>query len=221
MAVSDTPDTPNIWVPLPFWCMCNSRSFCFPPQECPLHPWVAHGYTEADWEKECALSIIRAAMTNDTKLIEDIKPMEDPRSAKALADAAKADTETAASKDIRACPWCARWMVKDDACNWVCCGEVMVGGVATFRVMSGCGNQWCFQCGKKLCGALWDPVTGRRLAGTASTTHTSECCRSERTFSEDAFCPGGHNVHVVARWVDRAPPAAVGEETESKQDTVA
>ncbi len=47
------------------------------------------------------------------------------------------------------CPWCGRWTLKDQACNHVVCGVDTARG---FVREHGCGHQFCFQCGKKLCG---------------------------------------------------------------------
>lgn len=65
---------------------------------------------------------------------------------------------------------------KDEACNWVRCGAV-AGAVprdAEGRGLYGCGEQFCFQCGLKLCNA--------------SESHGA-CCALE------GYCPGGHNSH--------------------------
>ena len=86
----------------------------------------------------------------------------------------------------RCCPWCGRWALKDDACNWVCCGYAANGA---FHIGAGSGQQFCFACGGKLCGLLFHPHTGARQPGT-STQHTAACCG----LGVD-FCPGGHNSH--------------------------
>lgn len=91
----------------------------------------------------------------------------------------------AASDTAMRCPWCDTWALKDTACNWVCCGLDAAG----FHVGAGCGRQWCFACGGKLCGQMFDPATGVALPGV-STSHSDACCG----FGTDV-CPGGHNSH--------------------------
>lgn len=83
------------------------------------------------------------------------------------------------------CPWCGRWALKDAACNWVCCGLDASG----FVVGAGCGRQFCFLCGRKLCGALFDAATGARQLHV-HTNHSAACCGVGAD-----FCPGGHNSH--------------------------
>ncbi len=97
------------------------------------------------------------------------------------------------SDDAKQCPWCARWCLKDAACNYIfACGMQAVNNL--FVVGTGCGKPWCWQCGKKFCGLFIDPLTGQRIEG-ARTSHTDTCCRSEPDFSVDTYCPGGHNSH--------------------------
>lgn len=108
----------------------------------------------------------------------------------------------AADDDARPCPWCGRWAMKDPACNWVCCGEFNDAemGVRGFRVGMGCGRQWCFRCGRPLCGApRFDATTGA-AAGGVSSNHTATCCEASDPSGAVVFCPGGHNSH--------RPPAA-------------
>lgn len=100
----------------------------------------------------------------------------------------------AGSVDAKQCPWCAQWALKDATCNWVCCGDDTRDG---FILGAGCGRQWCFECGKKLCGLLFGPE-GTRL--NTSTNHDATCCRSEKDFKEADYCCGGHNSHVGKRW---------------------
>ncbi len=83
------------------------------------------------------------------------------------------------------CPWCLRWALKNDACNWVCCGLTEAG----FVIHGGCGRQFCFHCGKKLCGQyIWPHNGARNLA--VGDCHSAACCG----VSPD-MCPGGHNSH--------------------------
>jgi hypothetical protein len=93
------------------------------------------------------------------------------------------------------CPWCERWALKAQACNHVVCGVDTLRG---FVPGHGCGHQFCFQCGKKLCGRVYDPQTGARHP--QATSHTEACCPAEAGFVQDEYCPGGHNSHTAARW---------------------
>jgi hypothetical protein len=95
------------------------------------------------------------------------------------------------------CPWCQRWALKDDACNWVCCG--LESGSNAFVVGAGCGRQWCFSCGKRLCGVLYDSTSGQIHQGV-STSHGRRCCSAECKQAgldpyESSYCQGGHNSH--------------------------
>ena len=58
------------------------------------------------------------------------------------------------------CPWegCGRSFMKDNACNHVVCGRDAGG----FQINMGCGRQFCFACGKKLCTRVYNPATGVR-----------------------------------------------------------
>ena len=91
------------------------------------------------------------------------------------------------------CPWCGTEWTKDEACNWVCCGLVKVGGKDTFLSYVGCGRQFCFRFGRKLCGTLYGAEG--KIAGVADS-HTASCdCVNDGT-----HCPGGHNSHCPPRW---------------------
>jgi len=53
--------------------------------------------------------------------------------------------------DAKQCPWCDRWCLKDNACNYIfACG--LATGASDFLIHHGCGKSWCFECGKKFCG---------------------------------------------------------------------
>ena len=103
--------------------------------------------------------------------------------------------EVTGAADAHPCPHCGRWALKDDRCNWVCCGLETHG---TFRAGQGCGRQWCFRCGLKLCTRVYDEE-GTRIAG-ARTDHDASCCAAEATADTvDGWCPGGHHSHCAAR----------------------
>ena len=101
-----------------------------------------------------------------------------------------------AKDDAKQCPWCERWCLKDDACNYIfSCGLDSKG---TFNIGAGCGRSWCWECGKKFCGRYHDPVSGQRLV-SAKDVHTN-CCISEIGFVQSDYCPGGHNSHCEPRF---------------------
>jgi hypothetical protein len=94
------------------------------------------------------------------------------------------------------CPHCGRPALRS-GCNYVfACGL----DSKTFHPGMGCGKPYCYKCGKKFCGQRHDPVTGQLLKGKYLDKHTKDCCRKELGFSEDDYCPGGHNSHCPKRW---------------------
>ena len=98
--------------------------------------------------------------------------------------------------DAKQCPWCKRWCLKDDSCNYIfSCGLDSKG---VFHIGAGCGRSWCWQCGKKFCSQYHDPQNGQRLV-SAKDTHTN-CCIDEIGFIQSDYCPGGHNSHCEKRW---------------------
>jgi hypothetical protein len=100
--------------------------------------------------------------------------------------------------DAKQCPWCERWCLKDDACNYIfACG--LVSGSGKFVIGAGCGKSWCFECGKKFCGTYIDPLNGRKTS-EAKEHHNNVCCKSEVGFKEEEYCCGGHNSHCNKRW---------------------
>ena len=116
---------------------------------------------------------------------DDGKDGEDGESSPLLIPSAA--TIVAAACGGRVCPWCQAVCVKDDACNWVCCG--LVSGSNRFFPDFGCGHQWCFACAKKLCGRLYQPPSATQRPGV-SINHTATCCPATSD-----FCVGGHNSH--------------------------
>ena len=98
--------------------------------------------------------------------------------------------------DAKQCPWCARWCLKDAACNYIfACG--LQTGTDIFIVGTGCGRPWCWECGKKFCDVFVDPDTGNKTNGR--TFHNSECCKRDPSYVRQEFCPGGHNSHCAPR----------------------
>jgi len=99
--------------------------------------------------------------------------------------------------DAKQCPWCTRWCLKDDACNYIfACGLQTRGG---FFVGAGCGKSWCWECGKKFCGQYINPTTGVKTP-EAKENHNADCCKKEVGFIQDQYCPGGHNSHCEKRF---------------------
>lgn len=98
--------------------------------------------------------------------------------------------------DAKQCPHCQRWALKDAACNYVfACGLTTEG---VFKVGTGCGKSWCWQCGKKYCGIYMDPETGHKRAD-AKDMHAA-CCATEEGFKQEDYCQGGHSPHCHPRW---------------------
>ena len=65
------------------------------------------------------------------------------------------------STEAKQCPWCERWCLKDDKCNYIfACGLDKKG----FHKDAGCGKSWCWGCGEKFCGQYYDPVSGLKMA---------------------------------------------------------
>ena len=99
--------------------------------------------------------------------------------------------------DAKQCPWCERWCLKDDGCNYIfSCGLDTSG---KFVVGGGCGKSWCWGCGLRFCGQYFDPVTGLRTSG-AKDSHDANCCRSVAGFKESDFCSKGCSSHCSRRW---------------------
>ena len=103
--------------------------------------------------------------------------------------------------DAKQCPWCERWCLKDDACNYIfACG--LQTGNRGFMMGAGCGRSWCWSCGKKFCGQYINVTTGSKTAD-AKDQHTAECCRKEMGFTKETYCPGGHNSHCEKRFEEK------------------
>ncbi len=99
--------------------------------------------------------------------------------------------------DAKTCPWCERWCLKDNACNYIfACGLVTEG---KFVLGAGCGRSWCWECGKKFCGMYIDPATGQKKHD-ARESHNGECCMKDPDFKKEEYCCGGHNSHCEKRW---------------------
>lgn len=98
--------------------------------------------------------------------------------------------------DVMFCPHCGELFCKDERCSFVFCG---LGGDNVFRVGFGCGKSFCYTCGKKYCGQHYDAKTGERLPSFRDK-HDATCCRIEKGFQMDDYCPGGHSAHCSVRW---------------------
>lgn len=100
------------------------------------------------------------------------------------------------SKDAKVCPWCKRWCLKDNACDYVfACG---LDDKNVFNKNQGCGRTWCWRCEKKYCSKYYDPETGVRLP-TAKDNHDATCCSKEAGYVKEEYCPGGHSSHCAPR----------------------
>ncbi|MBD52955.1 MAG: hypothetical protein CL450_06645 [Acidimicrobiaceae bacterium] len=93
--------------------------------------------------------------------------------------------------DAKQCPWCERWSLKDDQCNYVVCGRPEVG---VFILGMGCGRAWCYECGGKLCGRMFCEETGELLDPNEDHNHIGNP-DAQRACSAPGFCMGGHNSH--------------------------
>ena len=92
--------------------------------------------------------------------------------------------------DICRCPHCDRMTVKDEACNYVVCGRISTG----FQIGYGCGRPFCFLCGGKLCGKMYDETNGNLLDSNEDHNHMNDEGARSRC-SQNGYCPGGHNSH--------------------------
>ena len=104
------------------------------------------------------------------------------------------------------CPWCDRWCLKDDQCNYVVCGR---NSQNQFVPQAGCGHAWCYQCGKKLCGRMYAED------GTLLDPNEDHNIRHRPTPDDPCsgpdYCPGGHNSHKdLSHAVGPGRPPAVG-----------
>ena len=77
------------------------------------------------------------------------------------------------SADAKQCPWCERWCLKDNACNYIFACGLQANG--NFTVGTGCGRSWCWECGKKFCGQYINQETGQKT-NLAKDDHDFECC---------------------------------------------
>lgn len=69
---------------------------------------------------------------------------------------------------IRNCPHCNKKNIYDGMNTYVICGYTSKG-----YDWKGCGKDWCFQCGKKLCKS-WN---NDMLFNKFNRTHNSKCCK--------------------------------------------
>jgi hypothetical protein len=88
------------------------------------------------------------------------------------------------------CPWCQRWCLKDNQCNYVVCGR---NHLNQFVPKAGCGRAWCYQCGKKLCGRMYSEE-GTLLNPNEDHNWGHSPTPDDPCTGPD-YCPGGHNSH--------------------------
>jgi hypothetical protein len=94
----------------------------------------------------------------------------------------------------RQCPHCERYSLKDDRCQFVVCGRDQSGFLRDADGNPlGCGRPWCFQCGKKLCGRVFNPDTG--AVEDANEDHNHPTGPAREACSGPDYCPGGHDSH--------------------------
>jgi len=96
--------------------------------------------------------------------------------------------------EAKQCPWCQRWALKDNACNYIfACGLDSKG----FHKGAGCGRSWCWGCGKKFCGQYYDSETGNKLP-EAKDQHGT-CCATETGYTYEDYCSSGCSSHCPSR----------------------
>jgi hypothetical protein len=92
------------------------------------------------------------------------------------------------------CPWCKRWCLKDSNCSYIfSCG---LDEKNKFIIGAGCGKSWCWTCGKKYCGCMYNPETGIM---NSSTHQHGICCEQSTDFCPMQYCLGGHSSHCAVR----------------------
>jgi hypothetical protein len=72
-------------------------------------------------------------------------------------------------KHFKDCPHCGRRRIGVDDSDYVVCGYTNRG-----YDWKGCGKDWCFKCGKKLCKS-WNT---NQLYNKANRYHNAECCKN-------------------------------------------
>jgi hypothetical protein len=96
--------------------------------------------------------------------------------------------------DAKECPWCGRWCLKNQSCNYIFACGLDENGV--FYKDYGCGRSWCFKCGKKFCGFYY--ING--IKNINAKDFHSTCCLMEKDFLQENYCSGGHDSHCNKRW---------------------
>jgi hypothetical protein len=119
------------------------------------------------------------AQLNTMQRIASIKPFKPISNVKVL----KEDTIK------KACPHCHQLNVKEKTASYVICGYDVDG-----YNWEGCGKDWCFECGKKLCKS-WD---SHNLFLEDNRKHNKKCCKDyaehhNLNYEEEfCFCKNNH-----------------------------
>jgi hypothetical protein len=92
---------------------------------------------------------------------------------------------------VKECPYCGRNKTDLSTADYVICGYTNRG-----FDWEGCGHDWCFQCGRKLCKCF----NQNQLFLKMNQYHDDRCCKlhSQKTeggYPED-YCQCGANTHV-------------------------
>lgn len=86
-------------------------------------------------------------------------------------------------RTIKACPHCGEFNIGDTNSYYTICGYPKKGLSDT-----GCGNDWCFKCGKKLCKS-WNYD---ELFNKSNRIHDSICCKKNAQIKKhrypDEYC---------------------------------
>jgi hypothetical protein len=94
--------------------------------------------------------------------------------------------------DAKQCPHCTRWCLKDTNCNYVVCGRTSIG---VFAWGQGCGRPFCFECGGKLCGLVYDHNNRDKPPSQDEDHNHYTDVVAQAICSSEGFCRGGHNSH--------------------------
>ncbi len=137
---------------------------------------------------------LKSSDENDTTLFPQSQVDELDR--KHNDDDHESDAKMLVGMGFKRCPSCGAGYEKDNGCNFLYCGLTSDG---VFRRGFGCGRSFCSACGLKLCGLHYDSETGKQLP-TMRAQHDAVCCTLEQGFSQNDYCPGGHNSHCAKRW---------------------
>jgi len=94
----------------------------------------------------------------------------------------------------RSCPHCGKYFITYEDRDYVICGNTKKGFDS-----KGCGGDWCFQCGKKLCKNWYRD----ELFDTRNRYHNKNCCESSALTKGDDF--NREYCQCINKYVNRLP----------------